>query len=142
MPDDHFWREAQADSSALNLRGAYLGRPAGGPFARSVALVAICGCDPTRGSRPTFVIARASEAGTASCCANTGGSGRVWRSVVSLGGEGTQVGVCGVERDAELLWVASGLCEDEPALDGGEGRCRETGGVRAAPELAVGLHLS
>ena len=60
----------------------------------------------------------------------------------SLGGEGTEVGVCGVERDAELLWVASGLGEDEPALDGREGRCRETGGVRAVAELAVRLHLS
>jgi hypothetical protein len=52
------------------------------------------------------------------------------------------VGVCRAERDAELLWVASGLGEDEPALDGGEGRGRESGGVCAAPELAVGLHLS
>ncbi len=68
--------------------------------------------------------------------------GRAWCSVMSLGGEGAQVGVCGVERDAQLLGVASGLGEDEPALDGGKGRCRETNGVCAAPELAVGLHLS
>ena len=106
---------------------------------RACALMATSRRDPTRGSSPAFV--RASEAGTASCVRECG-SGRAWCSVVSLGGEGTQVGVCGVERDAELLWVASGLGEDEPALDGGEGRCRETGGVCAAPELAVGLHLS
>jgi hypothetical protein len=61
--------------------------------------------------------------------------------VASLGSERAKVRVCGVERDAELLWVASGLGEDEPPLDGGEGRGGETGGVDAAPELAVGLHL-
>ena len=40
MLDDHFWRDAQAASAGLGpqLRGAYLGRPAGGPFGRSVAL--------------------------------------------------------------------------------------------------------
>src|ERR1700759_3692910 len=62
--------------------------------------------------------------------------------MVSLGGERAEVGVRRVERDAELLWVASGLGEDKPPLDGREGRCRETGRVRAAGDLAVRLHLS
>ena len=43
MQDDHFWREAQAGSACLCPplgRRLHLGRPAGGPFERSVALVA------------------------------------------------------------------------------------------------------
>src|ERR1700752_2234046 len=62
--------------------------------------------------------------------------------MVSLGGERAEEGVCRVEGDAELLWVASGLGEDKPPLDGREGRCRETGRIRAVADLAVRLHLS
>ena len=56
---------------------------------------------------------------------------------MSLGDEGTQVGVCGVERDAELLRVASRLGEDEAALDRGERRGGEACWVGGAAELAL-----
>ena len=40
MPDEHLWHEAQAGSpvSALNLRGVYLGRAAGGPSRAALRL--------------------------------------------------------------------------------------------------------
>jgi hypothetical protein len=42
MPDNHFWREARPARhiSSLEVRGSYLGRSAGDPDGRSVALVA------------------------------------------------------------------------------------------------------
>ena len=61
MPDEHFWREAQAGSACLcpQLARRLPMQTGGRPFARSVALVATSRCIETRRSRPAFVLARA-----------------------------------------------------------------------------------
>lgn len=48
-----------------------------------------------------------------------------------------QVDVCGVKCDAELMWVASRLGENEPAFDRGERGGRKPYRVSVTTELAA-----
>src|SRR6478672_7006526 len=57
------------------------------------------------------------------------------------GGERTQVRVCGVKRDTQLVRVAPRLRQDEPSLDRGEGGGGKARGIRVAVQRAGGPHL-